>query len=95
MTKKEELDARAQAIEILASRAEAKYEASSKTESDQTEYAITLRFLNDKMKECMEETKAYAESKEAELMESQSRMWQLNREIAFLKATNKATKSEK
>lgn len=95
MTKKEELDARAQAIKILVSKAEAKYEASPKQESDQREYAMTLIFLKEKMKECMEETKAYAESKEAELKDSRSRMWQLNKEIAILKATNKATKHDK
>lgn len=95
MTKKEELDAMAQAIKILASKAESKYEASPRQESDQQEYEMTLRFLNEKMRECMEETKAYAELKESEVKEACSRMWQLNTEIAVLKTTNKATKLHK
>lgn len=85
MTKREELDAMAQAIKILASKAEGKYNASPKQESDQKEYEMTLRFLNEKMRECMEATKAYAELKESEVKEARSKMYLLNKEIATLK----------
>lgn len=89
-------------LKQLLSEAKAKYESSAKTPDDQREYIVKLKVLTtmihdyaDRVEESNKRKEAQIESTKAKLRESQSEMWQLNKEIAMLKAKKKITGNKK